>query len=138
MDSLYARTVFFVDDAERSLAFYTKTLGFALDWNHQENGRAFVFQVSLLGFELILNQTWERTQGRAGHGRVFIGLEDDQFDPLRRHIEANGIETTVVDWGAPTLVIRDVDENELFFWLPQSERARLEAELGKQEAKENR
>jgi len=34
-----------------------------------------------------------------------------------------------LQWGAPTLVIRDLDENELFFWLPESERASLEAEL---------
>lgn len=136
MDKLYARTVFFVDDAERSLTFYTQTLGFSLDWNHQEGGLAFVFQVSLFGFELILNQTWERTRGRAGHGRVFIGLEDDQLDLSRHHIEKNGIETTVVDWGAPTLVIRDIDENELFFGLPLSERARLEAEVAKQATKE--
>jgi catechol 2,3-dioxygenase-like lactoylglutathione lyase family enzyme len=49
--------VFFVKDAERSLSFYTDALGFALDWNHQEHGRAFVVQVSLFGLQLILNQT---------------------------------------------------------------------------------
>jgi hypothetical protein len=45
-----------------------------------------VCQVSLFGFELILNQIGERTRTRAGHGRVFIGLEDDQGEPLRKHI----------------------------------------------------
>jgi hypothetical protein len=39
------------------------------------------------------------------------------------------IKTTVIHWGAPTLVIRDVDDNELFIWFPVSERASLEAEL---------
>ena len=79
MDHLDARTVFFVRDAERSLRFYTETLGFRLDWNHQEQGRAFVFQVSLLGLQLILNQTEAATESRAGHGRVFIAIYDDQL-----------------------------------------------------------
>jgi catechol 2,3-dioxygenase-like lactoylglutathione lyase family enzyme len=129
MNDLFARSVFFVKDAERSLRFYTETLGFTLEWNHQEAGRAYVFEVGLLGFQLILNQTDPSTEDRAGHGRVFIGLEDDQFAAVRKHIEERGIETTVVRWGAPTLVLRDLDENELFFGLPLGERARLEAQL---------
>src|SRR5688500_3332358 len=118
MNDFYARSVFFVKDAERSLRFYTETLGFTLEWNHQEQGRAYVFEVGLLGFQLILNQTEPSTEDRAGHGRVFIGLEDDQYDVFRKHIEEKGIKTTVARWGAPTLVIRDLDENELFFSLP--------------------
>ncbi len=43
MQDLSARAGFFVKDAERSLSFYTGALGFALDWTHQEQGRAFVF-----------------------------------------------------------------------------------------------
>jgi len=115
-----------VKDAERSLKFYTETLGFSLEWNYQEEGRTFVFEVSLLGFQLILNETEAGTADRAGHGRVFIGLDDDQVDSFRKHIEEKGIETTVVQWGNPTLVIRDLDGNELFFWLPEKERASLE------------
>jgi catechol 2,3-dioxygenase-like lactoylglutathione lyase family enzyme len=126
MDKFYARTVFFVRDAERSLEYYTQLLGFSLDWNYEENGRAFVCQVSLLGFEVILNQAETWTEGRPGHGRLFIGLEEDQSKALREHVEIKGIETTSFHWGAPTLVIRDVDENELFFWLPESERERLD------------
>ena len=113
-------------DAERSLKFYTETLGFSLEWNYQEHGRAFVFDVSLFGFELILNQIEPWTEDRAGHGRLFIGLDDDQVVAFRKHIEEKGIKTTLLQWGAPTLVIRDVDENELFFWLPEKERASLE------------
>ena len=129
MDNFYARSVFFVKDAEESLAFYTQTLGFTLDWNYQEEGRAFVFQVGLFGFELILNQIEDWTKERAGHGRVFIGLDDNQVAPLRQHISARGIKATLRDWGKPTLVIRDLDGNELFFWPAQSEWASLESEL---------
>jgi len=127
MDNLDARSVFFVRDAERSLRFYTDTLGFALDWNHQEQGRAYVFQVSLFGFQLILNQTEAPTESRAGHGRVFIAIYPDQIEEFRRHVMEKRITTTVLEWGNPTLVIRDVDENELFVWLPEGEIASFQA-----------
>jgi catechol 2,3-dioxygenase-like lactoylglutathione lyase family enzyme len=75
MDNLYARSVFFVQDAERSLRFYTEQLGFSEDWNIQDEGRTTVCQVSLFGFALILNQIGDRTRTRAGHGRVFNGID---------------------------------------------------------------
>jgi hypothetical protein len=118
--------VFFVKDAERALRCYMDTLGFNLDWIHEEGGRPFVVQVSLFGFQLILNQTEDWTDGWAGHGRVFIGIDDDQVEPFRRHLSEKRIKTTVIHWGAPTLVIRDVDENALFIWLPESERSSLD------------
>jgi hypothetical protein len=41
---------------------------------------------------------------------------------FRKHIEEKGIKRTILHWGA-TLVIRGLDENELFSWLlPESER----------------
>jgi hypothetical protein len=117
MTTLYARAVFFVTEAARSLRHYTEDLGFSLDWDSGDG----VFQVSLLGFELILNQAGPRTRERVGKGRVFIGLEDDQGEPLRRHIAAKGIQTLRVQWGRPTLAITDVDGNQLFFWLPHDD-----------------
>ena len=117
MANLYARSVFFVADANRARRYYTEQLGFALDWDSNDG----VFQVSLFAFELILNQVEDRTRTRAGQGRVFIGLEDDQGEPLRKHIAAQGIQTIRVQWGRPTLVIRDVDGNELFFWMPHDD-----------------
>jgi catechol 2,3-dioxygenase-like lactoylglutathione lyase family enzyme len=121
MNNFYARSVFFVENAERSLRFYRDQLGFSEDWNYREAGRTFVCQVSLFGFELILNETDDRTQTRAGHGRVFIGLDDDQEEPLRQHIAANGIQTQRVNWGRPTLMVRDLDANEIYFWPPRDD-----------------
>ena len=121
MNNLYARTVFFVDGAERALRYYTEQLGFTLDWDSHDG----VFQVSLFGFELILNDVGQRTRGRVGHGRVFIGLEDDQGEPLRRHIADRGIQALRVQWGRPTLLIRDQDNNEMFFWLPHDDFSNL-------------
>ncbi len=114
---LYARTVFLVADADRSQRFYTEDLGFTLDWDSHDG----VLQVSLFGFELILNQVDDRTRSRAGQGRLFIGLEDDQREPVRKHLADKGIQTLRVEWGRPTLVIRDLDANELFFWLPHDD-----------------
>jgi hypothetical protein len=56
MNNLYARSVFFVKNAERAWRFYTESLGFAEDWNYREEGGTYVCQVSLFGFELILNE----------------------------------------------------------------------------------
>jgi catechol 2,3-dioxygenase-like lactoylglutathione lyase family enzyme len=119
--SLYARSVFFVADADRALRHYTEELGFSLDWDSKDG----VFQVSLLGFELILNQVGDRNRPRLGHGRVFIGLEDDQGEPLRAHIAGKGIQALRVQWGRPTLVIRDLDANEIFLWLPHDDFSNL-------------
>ena len=123
MQNLYARAVFFVSDAAQSLRFYTEQLGFSLDWKDSPDDPPYVFQVSLFGFELILNQVAEKNRERAGHGRVFIGLDDEQIEPMHKHIAARGIKTEHVDWGLRTLVIKDLDQNELFFWdIPESER----------------
>ena len=89
MTPLYARSVFFVADEDRSRRFYTEDLGFTLDWDSHDG----VFQVSLFGFELILNQVEDRTRSRIGHGRVFIGLEDDQVEQLRKHLADKRIQT---------------------------------------------
>lgn len=121
MSNLYARSVFFTRDAERALQFYTEQLGFSVDWEFKEEGRTYVFQVSLFGFELILNHTEERTDVRAGHARLFIGLDDDQREPLRKHFADNRIRAERVDWGRPTLVVKDLDGNELFFWVPNDD-----------------
>jgi catechol 2,3-dioxygenase-like lactoylglutathione lyase family enzyme len=116
MTNLYARAVFFVSNAERAQRFYIDQLGFSEDWTHREEGAVYVCQVSLFGFELILNQAHDETRERAGHGRVYIGLEDDQIAPVLDHIAAKKIPTERREWGQPTLVIKDLDGNELFLW----------------------
>jgi catechol 2,3-dioxygenase-like lactoylglutathione lyase family enzyme len=117
MNDLYARAVFFVENTERSQRFYLDKLGFSADWGKPEDdGTMYVCQISLFGFELILNQAYGETKDHAGHGRVYIGLEDDQIQPMLQHVAKHGIPTERREWGKPTLVIRDLDGNELFFW----------------------
>jgi catechol 2,3-dioxygenase-like lactoylglutathione lyase family enzyme len=122
MNNLYARAVFFVTSAKQAEQFYTEQLGFAVDWRSPDGGS--VLQVSLFGFELILEEAWDATLGRVGHGRVYIGLEDDQIGPMRTHIAGKAIKTERIRWGRETLVVRDQDGNELYFWdWPEKQRA---------------
>ena len=117
MEKLYARAVFFVADAEKSRQFYVEKLGFTREWGDPgKDGITWVCQVSLMGFELILNQTWGDSKGKEGHGRVYIGLETEQIEPVLEHIRKHDIPTERVEWGQPTLVVKDLDGNELYFW----------------------
>src|SRR5258708_40219817 len=99
MKRWYSRPVFFIKDAESSITFYKNRLGFALDWNYEENGRASVCQVSRNGFELIL----EEYPSKAGHGRVFFGLDHEQETALRKEIEEKGIDAADTRWGMPII-----------------------------------
>jgi catechol 2,3-dioxygenase-like lactoylglutathione lyase family enzyme len=126
-DLWHARPVFFAKDAQSALSFYTDKLGCSLDWNYEHEGRAFVFQVNLHGIELIVNQVEDWTEARPGHGRIFIGLDDDQVQGFWEHLKKHSIETTVKHWGEPTVAIYDLDGNELFFWLSEQEREKLRA-----------
>ncbi|MGC4045662.1 MAG: glyoxalase superfamily protein [Armatimonas sp.] len=114
MKNWYVRPVFFVKDAQKSLEFYRDTLGFTVDWNHEENGAAFVCQVTRHGFELILNQD----EARAGRGRAFISLTEPQEAELRRYIAERGIAASDRQWGLTVIEILDLDQNELFFSTP--------------------
>ncbi len=114
MKSWYVRPVFFVKNAQQSLEFYRDTLGFTVDWNHEENGAAFVCQVSRHGFELILNLD----ETRVGHGRAFISLTEPQEAELRGYITERGITATDRQWGLTVIQILDIDGNELFFSTP--------------------
>ena len=52
-----------------------------------------------------------------------------QASSLLRHIRERGINALRVEWGRPTLVLRDPDGNELFFWIPDIEWANLPPDL---------
>ena len=114
MKKWYSRPVFFVKDAESSLGFYKEKLGCSVDWNYQEEGRAFVCQVSRPGFELILCQNPDK----AGKGRVFIAVDSKQEADLRKEIEERKIDASDSWWGMPIIQILDLDKNELFISLP--------------------
>lgn len=128
MQDFSARSVFFVEDTPRAMEFYTNALGFALDWTYEEEGRPYVVQVSLLGCQIILNQKETPADDRAGHGRIFLGLDDAQSAALLRHVKNKGILAAYTHWGEPTMAIYDLDRNEIFIWLSDAERARWQEE----------
>jgi len=78
---------------------------------------------------LLVNQIDGRTATRAGHGRLFVGLDDDQVEGFRSYLKIHEIETARIFWGEPTIVIHDLDGNELFFWLSESERDMLREDV---------
>jgi catechol 2,3-dioxygenase-like lactoylglutathione lyase family enzyme len=114
MKPWYTRPVFFVRDTPAALAFYVGNLGFSVDWNHDEDGRALVCQVRRDGFELILAQDPEK----AGHGRVFISLDAEQTKALKADLERRKLAVREAHWGMPVIEILDEDNNELFFSPP--------------------
>jgi len=121
MESWHSRTVFFVKDADRSVAFYRDKLGCVLDWNYQEDGRSVVCQVSRDGLKLILAAQDDR---KAGQGRVFI--THVKGSALRKEIAEKGIEAQDDDWGMPVIVIEDPDGNQLLFAPPSEDAGKTE------------
>jgi len=117
MKNWYSRTVFFVTDTQKSLEFYIEKLGFTEDWTHVDNDEMLVAQVNRDGFEIILNKDIDK----AGKGRIFISLYDEQVNPLRKEIKAKGITTSNKNWGMPVTEVLDLDKNELYFFPPVSE-----------------
>lgn len=118
MENWHSRTVFFVKDAERSIAFYRDKLGCTLEWNYQEEGRTVVCQVNRAGLKLILAA---QDESKAGHGRVFI--THLQEADLRKEIAEKGIDAEDDYWGMRVIVIEDPDGNQLLFAPPEPVRA---------------
>jgi catechol 2,3-dioxygenase-like lactoylglutathione lyase family enzyme len=111
----YMRPVVFVSDVQRALAFYVGQLGFTKKW-HEADGKGTVCQVDRGGCEVILCQDVSR-QDRS---RLFIELNRDGIDQLRREIADRSLPTTMTWWGYDAIRIADPDGNELLFPLDQT------------------
>ncbi|HKV23839.1 MAG TPA: glyoxalase superfamily protein [Candidatus Acidoferrum sp.] len=108
----YARAVLFVGDVEKSVEFYVKRLGFQQDWRYEEEGKAFVAQVTREGCELILSSQWPEKKGK---GLMFISLDGEELKEVRAELEGRGVEVKDGNWGYRLMVVADPDGNELFF-----------------------
>lgn len=113
MNNWYSRPIFFVKDPKKSIEFYVGQLGFEEIWAHKENDEVIVAQVSKNGFEIILNKDAER----AGKGRAFISLDDEQTQSFKGEIAGKGLGHDK-SWGMPVTEILDIDNNELLFSPP--------------------
>jgi catechol 2,3-dioxygenase-like lactoylglutathione lyase family enzyme len=118
----YARPVLFVSDVQSALRFYIDTLGFKMKWHVDK-----VCQVDRGGCEIILSED----PARQDKGRLFIELNGDGIDELRREIVARSVPIQKTWWGYDTIRIVDPDGNELLFPLDgsndreRSEKARV-------------
>jgi len=107
----YLRPVLFVSDLQAALRFYIEKLGFKKKW-HVDN----VCQVDRGGCEIILCED----PARQDKGRLFVELNRDGIDELRREIAERSLPTEKAWWGYDVIRIADPDGNELLFPLDET------------------
>ena len=113
-----ARPVFFVNDVERSLRFYTGELGFTETNRYAEDGKVLVGGVERDGCVLLLS--CQQPQ-KNGHGRFWILLDLETFGAFRTDLDEKGVAFKDGWWGFETMIVEDPDGNELFFPVPKPE-----------------
>ena len=111
----YARPVLFVSNLQAALRFYVGHLGFVKKW-HEGDGTGTVCQVDRGGCEIILAEE----PARHHKARLFIELNRDGMDELRREIADRSLPTEKFWWGYDVIRIADPDGNELLFPLDET------------------
>jgi catechol 2,3-dioxygenase-like lactoylglutathione lyase family enzyme len=106
----YARPVLFVADLQSAIHCYVDMLGFEKRW-HSGDGKGTVCQVNRGGCEIILCED----AARRDKGRLFVELNRDGLDELRREISERSLPTQEAWWGYDVIRIADPDGNELLF-----------------------
>jgi catechol 2,3-dioxygenase-like lactoylglutathione lyase family enzyme len=116
----YLRPVLFVADLQAALRFYIDKLGFEKRW-HSDDGKGTVCQVDRRGCEIILCEDATRQD----KGRLFVELNRDGIEELRREIAQRSVPTQKAWWGYDVIRIADPDGNEILFPLDETnDRAR--------------
>lgn len=118
MGDWYSRPVLVVRDAAAALDFYSSNLGFSEDWRYEEESRLRIVQVSRAGCELILSDQWP---DEAGHGLLFVSLEQPDFDLLISQSKDRDFELKSGSWGYELAIVEDPDGNRLWFPRPSTE-----------------
>jgi catechol 2,3-dioxygenase-like lactoylglutathione lyase family enzyme len=111
----YLRPVLFVSDLQAALGFYIDKLGFDKRW-HSGDGKGTVCQVDRGGCEIILCED----PARPDRGRLFVELNRDGMDELRREISERSVPNQTAWWGYDVIRIADPDGNELLFPLDET------------------
>jgi catechol 2,3-dioxygenase-like lactoylglutathione lyase family enzyme len=111
-DRLVTRPLFFVADVERARDFYVGSLGFTEKWSFVEDGKLFVGQVNRGDCEVILSSQWPERNGKS---RLFVSLTTAAYAALPGELAAKGVTATQGWWGYRTLIVTDLDGNELYF-----------------------
>jgi catechol 2,3-dioxygenase-like lactoylglutathione lyase family enzyme len=99
----YARPVFFVADIQRALCFYSEQLGFTRKWQADN-----VCQVDRGGCEIILFED----ASRKDKSRLFVELNRDGMDELRREISERSVPHEEIWWGYDTIRIVDPEARD--------------------------
>ena len=107
----YLRPVLFVSDVQGAIDFYIEKLGFKKKW-HVDN----VCPVDRGGCEIILCED----PARRDRSRLFVELNRDGIDELRRETSARSVPTQKTWWGYDSIRIVDPDGNELLFPLDET------------------
>ena len=118
MNTWDARPVFFVDDVEQSLAFYTDQLDFTETNRYAKDGKVLVGGVHRDGCVPLLS--CQQPQ-KNGHVRYWILLGLEAYQAFRRELEGVGVSVKDGYWGFDTMIVEDPDGNELFFPVPKPE-----------------
>jgi catechol 2,3-dioxygenase-like lactoylglutathione lyase family enzyme len=108
----YSRPVLFVADVERARDFYLGSLGFTEKWSFAEKGRLFIAQVNREDCEIILSSQWPEKNGK---GMLFISLTSADYAALPGELAGKGVSPRQGWWGYRTLIVTDLDGNELYF-----------------------
>ena len=87
----YARPVFFVSDVQGAPRYYIDKLGFEKRW-HEADGEGKVCQFNRGECEIILCED----AARRDKGRLFVELNRDVLDELRREISERSVPTQKV------------------------------------------
>jgi catechol 2,3-dioxygenase-like lactoylglutathione lyase family enzyme len=111
----YARPVLFVSNLQNALRFYIDGLGFKKKW-HAADGEGTVSQVDRGGCEIILCED----PARQDKGRLFVELNRDGIDELRREISERSLPAEKAWWGYDVIRIADPDGNEILFPLDET------------------
>ena len=111
----YARPVLFVSDLQAALRFYIDKLGFKKKW-HAADGKGTVCQVDRGGCEIILCED----SARQDKGRLFVELNREGIDELRREILERSVPIQKAWWGYDVIRITDLDGNEILFPLDET------------------
>jgi uncharacterized glyoxalase superfamily protein PhnB len=104
--------VIFVQNVEGALSHYLEVFAFAEDWTVREGESLIAAQVSRDGLEIILYHD----ESRAGGGRIFMSLKPGDVASLMKDFESRGSQVSDGHWGMPIMYVKDLDDNELYFY----------------------
>jgi catechol 2,3-dioxygenase-like lactoylglutathione lyase family enzyme len=104
-------TIFFVRDAGAAATFYADTLGFTVNWRHDEVGRTWAAGISRDDCGLLLHS---QQPDRVGKGVIYLAFGATEYDALRADLQAKGVALKDGWWGKRLMIVEDPDGNQLW------------------------